>query len=434
MWPFGKCKAGVIGNPTRPETYLRLAWERALLSADGHGNARLADAPVAGRALVAAGVLDEAMVLGVRDEYLAALRMRADNMALHLTMMRSATGKCRQLSAARVAFGDFEIGEQPGQLVVQQVTFADDAVHLELYGRTSGRAASVPPGPLARTGGGHWPRHPLALTVTDDKGRTATANPGRSSSSDRNWEGIFSTAQALSATTEWLEINGVRVDLPPPAPLPEARVEKTEQLPRLKAALYAEVVASLTQRGPGETVQDAERALLETGALAPDDPLLAEVDMVRAALNGSGKAPSGLPEPWASLLGRLSSSDGPVGRIPVGAAFGSIDGYSVRFDSLASEPHKFVVAVAASPGDAFGHRLPGMGTEPAPLQWWAEDDRHNMYLGSQENYGSSDDLAQGNIGFTGPLDPKARRLSLLPTGRSERGVVSVPLDGLTGLS
>jgi hypothetical protein len=57
-----------------------------------------------------------------------------------------------------------------------------------------------------------------------------------------------------------------------------------------------------------------------------------------------------------------------------------------------------------------------------------------MYLGSQENYGSSDDLAQGNIGFTGPLDPKARRLSLLPTGRSERGVVSVPLDGLTGLS
>jgi hypothetical protein len=73
-----------------------------------------------------------------------------------------------------------------------------------------------------------------------------------------------------------------------------------------------------------------------------------------------------------------------------------------------------------------------MGYEPAPIQWWAEDDRQNIYLGAQENYGSSGDLAQGNIGFSGPLDPKARRLSLLPTGRNERGVVTISLDSLTG--
>lgn len=403
------------------------------MSVDSHGNGPWADVSVGGRALVASEVLDEAVVLAVRDEYLEALKMRAGHGTLHLLARRSPAGTCRQLSATRVAFGDYEIGERPGQVVLQQVTFADDAVHLELYGRSSGRA-SGPPSRLAQAGGGHRPGGPPLATfmVTDDKGQKATANPGRSSSTDRSWEAIFSTAQALSATTEWLDINGVRVDLPPQAPLPEARVEKTEQLPRLKAALYAEMVASLTQHGPAETIKDAERALLETGVLAADDPLLAEIDMVWGALNGSGKPPPGLPEPWASLLRRLGSSDGPVGRIPVGAAFGSIDGYSVRFDSLASEPHKFVVAVAASPGDAFGHRLPGMGAEPAPLQWWAEDDRHNIYLGAQENYGSSGDLAQGNIGFSGPLDPKARRLSLLPTGRNERGVVTISLDSLTG--
>jgi hypothetical protein len=42
-------------------------------------------------------------------------------------------------------------------------------------------------------------------------------------------------------------------------------------------------------------------------------------------------------------------------------------------------------------------------------------------------WSGGDERGRGEVEFTGPLDPRARRLELLPTTEASRGVISFPL-------
>ncbi len=229
--------------------------------------------------------------------------MRAGHCPVHFLARRSATGTCRQLSATRVAFGDYEIGERPGQLVaptgdLRRRRRPPRAVRAHL------RAGLGPPQP-ARPERAVAPGRPgLPWPLYGDRRQRPDGHrqPGPFELHGQELGGDFQHRSSVVGD-DGLAGHKRRARGPPTAGS-IARVTC-----RKNRAIASAEGGACTQRwwrrlpsmAPAETVKDAERALLETGVLAPNDPLLAEVDKVWAALNGSGKPQSGIPEPWASL-------------------------------------------------------------------------------------------------------------------------------------
>lgn len=81
------------------------------------------------------------------------------------------------------------------------------------------------------------------------------------------------------------------------------------------------------------------------------------------------------------MLGRSGKHDGPVGTLPIWAAVSSDDGWSVRFDYLASDESQFTVLFAVSPGRVLLNiPFDPLTTGRHGLDWRAEDDRGNSYL------------------------------------------------------
>jgi hypothetical protein len=345
----------------------------------------------------------------------------------------SVPAKGRRLSAQRVFVGKLELDVSEERATLERVVFGDDQTELDLSGVSSserGHSRMAFRNPmLRRTMGRAGLAHGRVLTVGDDRGTTATASAGHWGSSGRVWEAHFTTDVALSAATAWIEIDGVRLELPEPHPVAEVRMEAVEPLDPVRAMLYGEILESGNMHGGEGSVDVAIETLVATGALRDDDPIVQEVERVGAAFVAGG-ATANLPPPWAALMQRRSRSDGPVGVLPIGAAVESLEGCSIRFDSLTSEETSFSIAVAVSPGLPLMMHFPGFRLERSPIDWWAEDDRRNVYLLMAGGGSASDDIAEGTIDSISPLDPKATELRLLPTGTNERAVVTIPLADL----
>jgi hypothetical protein len=63
----------------------------------------------------------------------------------------------------------------------------------------------------------------------------------------------------------------------------------------------------------------------------------------------------------------------------------------------------------------------------AVAAWWTRDDRGNHYLGHWNGTHDHDDaIKTGTLAFSPALDPRAKRLDVLPTGLSARAVISFP--------
>jgi hypothetical protein len=87
----------------------------------------------------------------------------------------------------------------------------------------------------------------------------------------------------------------------------------------------------------------------------------------------------------------------------------------------------FEVYVTTSPEVWFGPHL-ALIDRPR-IGWWAQDDRNNYYLGSHGAWGFSADGRQshGTIDYQPALDPLATELRLIPTGLTERVIVTLPV-------
>jgi hypothetical protein len=197
----------------------------------------------------------------------------------------------------------------------------------------------------------------------------------------------------------------------------------------LERVLQHEIIADLSRHSEGGGADVALEALVAIGALAPDDPVARQSRDIAAAL-AAGRATTKLAEPWAALLRRFPKTDGPLGQLPIGAVV-DVGGCSIRFDSLSSEESSFSVSLATSPGFPLLHHFPGLELDLAPIEWWAEDDRGNRYLGVSGGGGGSSERAEGTVDFSSPIDPRASALRLMPTADQERAVVTLSLDGLT---
>lgn len=175
-------------------------------------------------------------------------------------------------------------------------------------------------------------------------------------------------------------------------------------------------------------MDDALNALLATGARHADDRTIEETRRVQAALSRPGGNRSSLPPPWSMWHRRRGRTDGPVGQLPLAADLEDLEGCNLRFDALQSREDGFSVQLAASPGMV----ILDHPRWRRRLIFWVEDERGNAYLGIPDQASGSEEMAEGELEFSGPIDPTARLLRLLPTGRKRRGVVEISLDRLAG--
>ena len=417
-----------------PEAYLRLACERLLLSRSRQsGSPQGGELVSIGRALVAGGLLDKEQVEAVLEEYSLAFGLREQGGWWRVHRMHIPEAEGQRLSAQRVVVCNLAFGADR-HMTLERVVFGDDAAHLDLsgVGPPNQARATMPfrPRQMAR---GRMGLGGLAqgrvLTVRDDQGTTASASFGRGGSGGREWHGRFTTDKPLSAGTAWIEIDGARLALPERRPAADVRIEAVDPTDPVRSMLYGEILGSGHMHGDDVSVDVAIEALVATGALRRDDAIVGEVQRVATAFT-SGRTTPNLPPLWAALLRRMSKSDGPAGTLTIGSVVESLEKCSIRFDSLTSEEDSFSVAVAVSPGWPLLMHFPGFRLDRSPINWWAEDDRNNTYVFVAGNNGGSDGIAEGTIHSMAPLDPKAKVLRLLPTGTSERAVVTIPLVDL----
>jgi hypothetical protein len=413
-----------------PETYLRRSCERSLLGETHRGGPmEWADIAVVGRAFIAAGLLKEADVRSVLDEYALALSLRD---GFHAMSVTPAANRSR-LSSQRVVLCHLELADDDQGMTVDRIIFADDATHLEMSGADDSHLRGAPMWLAANRGlmrmgpRGRGRAARLVLIVADDQGNSASASSAGGSSSGNRWRSRFTTDVALAASTAWIDLNGTRFELPGSPPPAEVRIEALEAVDALRSMLEKELLPGRHDEARLDTAVDA---LVATGALRRDDPIVVELERVAEAL-ATGRVTPGLPPPWDALLHRVSKDDGPVGEMAIGAAIDSLDGYAIRFDALRSDAYSFAIDLAVSPSDALLWGFPRFGLEGRPITWWAMDDRDNVYLATTGNGSGSGDVAEGEINSLSPLDPTATVLRLLPTGPDHRAVVTVPLVEIT---
>ena len=402
------------------ETYLRELGEE-LLVAERHPFSfeRL---PRVAEILEVAGVLGADVGARVVAEYATAFRLRG---YAGLWPAQTTAPVAVPLAHVRVIAGPWEVRTTSPPLVVERVQLGEDRFSFEAHG-------FIAPGAPSHRGlaAAHGSPVPASFTVADATGTSATATSAGGGWSSHTWESRFASSTPLEPTTAWIEIAGQRIDLPPATDTTaEARVEDlpAEQDAVLAALWHALAGDAVARHRMGRgAVEDGVEALVATGARPSDDQALEELGRVWAAISGTGGPPGPLPPPWSVWQRRRSRADGPVGQLSLAVRLEDIDGCNLRLDALHSNKEGFSVQLAASPGTVILSH-PGMRRQ---LVFWAEDDRGNVYLGAPGNNGGSAEMAEGEVELTGPLDPAARRLRLLPTGRRRRGVVEVPLDDL----
>ena len=390
---------------------------------------------VISRVLSAAGTLPAQVGLDILDEYQLAMALRdgrRGRMLMHRQVMAQA--QRQSLSVRRVVVGDRDFEHGKDSWTLERLLFADDVCRLNLSGaepagasRSAQRAMTM----LGAAPGGRPNQpNPATLVLTDDAGTTATARAGHASWGGGSWSATYTSDKALSADTQWIELDGIRLELPEQTPVPVFHVENVEPLEPLRRVLYAEILSTDRRHGGADTVEIACRSLVATGAFEEDDPTLEELRRIADAVTNATPAP-GLPEPWASLVARYPINDGVIGSIPIGAAIDDLEGFSIRIDALISGPTSFSIALAMSPGTPLLRHFPGvMDLEPSAITWWAEDDRGNSYVAFTDRGAGGGDVAEGQVTSLASLDPKATELRLMPTGARTRGVIAVPLTSL----
>jgi hypothetical protein len=446
------------------ELHLRLAGEGLLVDHPGvDGGAWESPLDAVAHALVAVGALPAATAQAIVDDYYLARSCRSGEYhAIRRHRRMAQYGAAGRGAAGPADLGQFRaltcgqlIQQEWGNLQVDYVVLSADATVLHVTMRPSaalgGRFGRVSPHALRRGirlhgAAGHMigPGVPGQLTLTDDRGTAMTAGFS-GGGTDTEWTGEYETRPGLALDTRWIELLGQRIELADqPGPDIEVWAEPVaEQHPGRR---YLQARLAMLLRAHEDAPLDITiGALVAAGALAADDPAIAEAQAVvrRHAQGGSGRSGSGrsgsgrsgsgrsggrrLAEPWQSLLAGRSRGAGPAGRVMVGAATPPFDGMLAVVLAVQSTAEEFTADVEITPGVLNWHAGLNVVDEPM-LIWWAADDRGGHYLGLPGGWHSAPDRAGGQIEFWPALDPAATRLDIMPTTLTQRAVIRIPLS------
>jgi hypothetical protein len=398
------------------ELYLRLAGEKELVdSSHGEGGRRPSPLSEAACALLAVGAVRYEVANHIARRYDYAQSLRSTDRH-YFRRSRTKPPAPVQLTAPRIVVSDQELTMPWGKLHVLYVSFGGGSTTLGV------RAVEVS-APNKRRAGRPW-QHGRNLNVTDDSGTTAAAVFGGGSSSDGEWEGHLDTRQPLSVLTRWIDIDGVRLDLPPERPpAPAVRIEPLDNPDPAANYLWLRLATADHWSFSLPGIEAAIDALCAAGAVDRSSPLVDEVRDVAVTLAGESQPAKTQRQPWRSLTKRASAANRVEGVIAIGVVTPPVDGVTIRIDCLVASDEGWETEITTSPSAFVGPHTSRL-TGPT-MAWWAADDRGNHYLGHTGSWSSNDSTGQGTVEYQPALDPKARELHLLPTGASHRAVITL---------
>jgi len=428
------------------ELYLRLTGERLLIEHRGdEGGPWESPLSAAAHALVAVGALPAAAARAIVNDYYLAQSCRSGEPSgfrhhQHRLAQRAAAatpgelGRFRPLSCGQLI-------EQPwGNLIVDYIVLSGNSTVLHVTMRPSaalgGRFGRVsraalrhgvrPSGPASHLAVAGVPGQ---LTLTDDQGTSVTAGFS-GGGTDTEWTGEFEARPGLAPEARWIEVLGQRIELADdlgPGVAVWAEPAAEQHLGRRYLQTRLAMLLSAHEDAPLDTTIGA---LVAAGALAADDPAIAEARAVLRQHAQGGQRGAGaqrLAEPWRSLLAARGRGPAPHGRVMVGAATPRFDGVTVAVLAVRSTGEELTADVALAPGLPHWHEGLSQVGQPM-LIWWAADDVGGYYLGQPGNWQSSDERAGGTVEFWPALDAAATRLDIMPTTLAERAVIRIPLN------
>jgi hypothetical protein len=282
------------------------------------------------------------------------------------------------------------------------------------------------------------------VSASDDRGgsyRTHFSGGGGAG----HWDGRFDLRPLPPVGVRWLDVtvpggNVVRMPLDAPAatltttftPLPPG-----ERADRHLDAVTTRMLLYGTVWGDDENPQDllTASALLEAGILESDNPALARfvaaADLVGVDLPAplAGIARRELPAEWLSLTARREEEDGPTGVVLFAAALPELDGAHCVLTGLQSEPEQATLHMTAQgwPDHHHGRH----NTEV--FRWTARDDLGGWYLASESSGSWGGGQADLELRLEPALNPQARALDIILTGKTGQVSVTVPLEWREGI-
>ncbi len=418
-----------------PELYLRLLGERELTGTErnrGRWGSPLAGAATA---LVAVGAIRRSRAEAVLADYGFAEGLRSGE-GMHFRLSaggrRRARRQAKPFEPMRVVPCNATLDDGKVTTTVSYVVLAASRTELAVTIRQAagGPIRSGPRPPFGAFGGPHTTPQP---TLVDDQG-TSTPTHFSGGGSDIEWQGQLTAETPLSPDTRWIEVDGQRLELTA-EPWPcEVALESLRETTPAHRHLWNLVASAQRFHGPPlESLDVPIDALVAAGVLAPDDAVAAEAQAVAAAMTHHPARPSSapvstLPEPWRSLLRRQARgrAGGQEANLVIGAVVAPFDGFRVAMLTVHLHTDHFGVDVDVSPGPQYGpHGEMSLG-EPQ-LEWWAQDDRGNPYLGQFGGWSGSEDRVRADVQFSPALPAKTRWVRIMPTGPTTRAVVTVGL-------
>jgi hypothetical protein len=420
-------------------------------------NNRLLRIAALGRALAAAGAIDDATAAEVLADLQAALAIR------------SLIPKEKLLQGPDSLIRRFASPYFPGERVVPPATSPAAPLRLVPVGMVAacevehqrvrmylgsmvveGNSATLSIN--ARLAPGRTARKPLPVawdvlnscTATDDQGNTYGMQFSGGGDED-NWTGMLHIRPVPPGAIRWLDFGlpgtdpvRLRIDTAPPSfPTTKVALPADQAADRYLDAQTVDLLVTDDEGGakdPG-VAWDA-LGLLAAGVVSPLNPALRRLAAVASRLGLelpeplAAIPPEPLPDDWLSLLARLGSYHGPTGAIPVAAHIPELDGAQCAIADIQSSPEAATFKVHAR-----GWPEP---RNSRPLwrelfRWTARDDVGGWYVTTVEGWSYHDKSADLTLALRPPIDPAARQLTIILTSRTGEVSVSVPLDWREGL-
>lgn len=397
-----------------PELFLRLAAERAILNPERDaGFPRGIRPAVMASAFCAVGLLDEATARSVVGDYLTALALRKFHHG-HLSFPESNDERdlTVELRPEPVAACDGRLRIRGvGHLVPHYVVFGEDhsRIEVDLVG------SETLPSPR--------------VTVTDGRGNSTpgTFNLGGHAGS---WRGQLVTMRPLAPGSPWLKLNRTTIPLHPGGDVPvtlEALPAESPAEQHLRISAAAAVAGHKWFPHMADNLEATYEALFAAGMIDAESHTMAELRVVAGTFPmhpNQPPPPADLPDPWRSLVVRREAGPGPEGAMAIGVVTPPIDGVTVKMDGLVTRPEGFEVRVTTSPAVDLTHRNDLDPAMRPQIIWWAHDDLGGHYIGGMGNvWLTGRGIGTGAIRFRPPLNPRARTLTLTPTGRTSRAAI-----------
>ncbi len=386
--------------------------------------------------LAARGLIDE-------DELLSGLRFG------HLPrgpQTAPRTGSVRAIPVGAIL--ECDAGDRSGRVYLGAMVLDANSAELTMLARFTYTGTAPSQAMIRRHG-----RHPLmatfdACSATDDRGGSYHAYFS-GGGSDEDWDGTLHFSPVPPATAHWLDVTlpgatPVRIDLTA-APVSYA-VASTPLAADGLAERYVDGIGiELLQWGSVEGLADdatanqaaAVAGLLLSGVLSDRSPALRRFAAVARRVGLDLPAPltsirpEALPAEWLAMQHLRDRDDAPNGFIALAAILPELEGAQCVVTGIRSEPEDTTLRVHAR-GWPTAPRFRSLSLEP--FTWTARDDAGGWYATGHAGGGfSSDGRADIDLRLLPAINPAARSLEIILTGKTGQVSVTVPLDWREGI-